>query len=64
MSRVIFQGDTVIHDGEKWHVQDVDRRILLLKIAQFDDYGIARKCKWVRDETCELVQTAPGVADG
>ena len=55
MSRTIFQGDTVVHGGEKWHVQDVDRISMLLKIAQFDDYGVSKNSKWVRDETCEPV---------
>lgn len=59
MGRTIFQGDTVVHDGEKWHVQDVDRISMLLKLAQFDDYGVSKNSKWVRDETCEPVANGP-----
>lgn len=55
MSRVFFQGDSVTHDGEVWHVQDVDRINRLLKLAQFDEYGVSRKSVWVREETCEHV---------
>lgn len=58
MSRILFQGDAVEHEGERWHVQDVDRIAMLVKIAQFDEFGIERKekTKWVRDELVQFVR--------
>ena len=44
---MVYIGDDVNFDGAVWHVQDVDRINLAVRIGQPDAHGICWECKCV-----------------